>query len=405
MDLITKPRVALVTPYGPILHEDGPKNGATVRTTLFAKELAARGWEVTILSFGEVLGPNQLHRDGVTEITCVAPWTGALQLASRAWARFRRKSHAGRELLAVFDAPARPLDGASQAALRTAHVVHVDFPWLMPTIARALQGSTPIAMTCHNVEHDRYAQIAHNAAPAPARLLWDAVLARRFEAFERAQARNADGLICVTEQDAARFAGERRGHSPIVVSPNPVRPRLAPLTDEPRDARAIFVGSALQPNVDAAYFLCSTLAPALPEVQFTIVGGCGLSLAGTPSNVTISGVVDDVSLQRLYDAHRVAIIPLTTGSGSSTKTIEALAHGLPVVTTATGARGLPSAAEAIHVVRSLPDLTDALARAISQPWTLDHARAAQSVARGYHPERVFADVDALLHELAHRAKG
>ena len=61
-------------------------------------------------------------------------------------------------------------------------------------------------------------------------------------------------------------------------------------------------------------------------------------LGNLPAGVTLRGVVDDIA-----DAYREAscvVVPLQIGSGLKVKVIEAMAHGVPIVTTSIGAQGL-----------------------------------------------------------------
>ena len=54
--------------------------------------------------------------------------------------------------------------------------------------------------------------------------------------------------------------------------------------------------------------------------------------------VLLAGRLDD--LDATYRAARVCVVPLRYGTGTRIKIIEALAYGMPVVTTSKGAEGL-----------------------------------------------------------------
>lgn len=53
----------------------------------------------------------------------------------------------------------------------------------------------------------------------------------------------------------------------------------------------------------------------------------------------------DQQLERLYSSHRVFVAPLLNGTGVATKVINAMAHGIPVVTTEEGTHGIYRDAE------------------------------------------------------------
>ena len=106
----------------------------------------------------------------------------------------------------------------------------------------------------------------------------------------------------------------------------------------------LFIGSfAHRPNVDAMRFFLREVYPllqsTLPRVRLDIIGGNPPpELAEyTSDEVRIRGHVPDVE-PYLRNA-RVFIAPLRFGAGSKGKVGEAMAHGIPVVTTSIGAEG------------------------------------------------------------------
>lgn len=105
---------------------------------------------------------------------------------------------------------------------------------------------------------------------------------------------------------------------------------------------AVFVGSNYGPNNDAARFIATDLAFSLPDVVFGLIGGCVGPLQGLnlPDNVKLLGILDEADKQRWLRAADVALNPLRQGSGTSIKMFDFMAAGVPVLTTAPGARGI-----------------------------------------------------------------
>lgn len=101
---------------------------------------------------------------------------------------------------------------------------------------------------------------------------------------------------------------------------------------------AIYVGSyEYQPNREAADLIASELAPALPEVEFLLVGRNPPD-AGEHPNVHPLGYVEDLAgVLHLAD---IAICPLLRGRGTKLKVMDYLAAGRPVVTTSLGVDGI-----------------------------------------------------------------
>jgi polysaccharide biosynthesis protein PslH len=115
-------------------------------------------------------------------------------------------------------------------------------------------------------------------------------------------------------------------------------------------------GMDYRPNVDAALHLMRSVLPRLhafrPDVRLLIVGRDPLpdlsDAAAAMAGVVVTGAVSDVRpyLQRAT----VYAAPLRFGAGQQNKLLEAMAMGVPVVTTSNGADGLRVGAELPPVI-------------------------------------------------------
>ena len=139
--------------------------------------------------------------------------------------------------------------------------------------------------------------------------------------------------------------------------------------------RAVFMGSGHPPNAEAADFIVRTLAPALPEVGFDIVGSC-LQEGSYPPNVRRHGVVDDAAKNRLLGLADLALNPMAAGSGSNVKVLEYFAHGLPVLSTSFGMRGIQAEAGRDYLEASLDQFAQVLQQAACVPADLAGVGAA-----------------------------
>ncbi|WP_051221499.1 glycosyltransferase [Conexibacter woesei] len=207
----------------------------------------------------------------------------------------------------------------------------------LPLLRRWAPGARLLVDTVdvHWVREARAAEVA--ASPA----LADAAVRTRDR--EAAAYGAADGLIAVSEDDAAAL----RALAPEV----PVAVISLVHPEEPEgpgpQARegALFVGNFRHaPNVDAALFLVGEVWPrvraVLPEARLTLAGGAPppevRALAG--DGVEVTGWVPAIA--PLLEAARVSVAPLRYGAGVKGKIGEAMAHGVPVVTTTIGAEGM-----------------------------------------------------------------
>ena len=232
---------------------------------------------------------------------------------------------------------------------------------------------------------------------------------RRLAAYEERVARSFDGSILVTEREA-RLLRRRVPDHPISVVANgvdleywkPGPPRA------PAEPVLVFTGVMnYLPNVDAVEFFCREVLPIVareePRVRFFVVGrnpSRRVQALGQ-SNVVITGEVPDV---RPYLAQAaVAVAPMRISRGVQNKILEAMAAGLPVVTTTEAIGGTEATAgDGVRVAdapgefaaRVLELLRDDALRA-------DCARRArQYVERCHSWQRHGSEVERLLREVA-----
>jgi len=99
------------------------------------------------------------------------------------------------------------------------------------------------------------------------------------------------------------------------------------------------------PNIDAVLYFWKEILPAIwraiPNARLTIVGARPAAavrrLAADP-RITVTGPVQDI--RPYFKDATVAVCPLRIGAGIQNKILEALAMGVPVVTTPLGAEGV-----------------------------------------------------------------
>jgi len=100
------------------------------------------------------------------------------------------------------------------------------------------------------------------------------------------------------------------------------------------------------PNVDGAQWFMQEVMPLVwarqPSVKIALVGSHPTDEIKSMASdrVLVTGFVSDDELNAWYGRARVAVAPLRFGAGIKGKVVEALAHGLPIVTTSTGCQGL-----------------------------------------------------------------
>ncbi|KRE72874.1 glycosyltransferase [Paenibacillus sp. Soil750] len=117
----------------------------------------------------------------------------------------------------------------------------------------------------------------------------------------------------------------------------------------------LFVGGfGHSPNTDGILWFCRDILPivqqAIPDIHMFVAGSNPPpDVVGLQSDrVTVTGFIPDDVLRQLYGNTKIAIIPLRYGAGVKGKTVEAMRHHMPVVTTSTGIEGLQNIREIIE---------------------------------------------------------
>jgi polysaccharide biosynthesis protein PslH len=144
----------------------------------------------------------------------------------------------------------------------------------------------------------------------------------------------------------------------------------------------IFIGSLdyAPCSIAVEYFLKDILPPLrrlVPTVSFCIVGANPSArlrrLAESIPGVTLTGRVPDTR-PYLAQSH-LSVVPLKSGSGTRLKILEAMAMGLPVVSTTIGAEGLNFRHEHDLLLADTPqDFAVAIARLLENPLLAEQIR-------------------------------
>jgi GT2 family glycosyltransferase/SAM-dependent methyltransferase len=161
--------------------------------------------------------------------------------------------------------------------------------------------------------------------------------------LELALIRATDATLVVTETERRQvLADVRTANVHVVPNVNEVMSRVSPPQSR---AGVIFVGGFEHvPNIDAAIVLVRDVMPhvwrELGDVKVSIIGSSPPPAVRALASelVDVTGWVPE--LDPVLQSARALVAPLTYGAGLKGKVTQALAHGLPVVTTPIGAEGL-----------------------------------------------------------------
>jgi GT2 family glycosyltransferase len=156
-------------------------------------------------------------------------------------------------------------------------------------------------------------------------------------------------------------------------------------------AGLLFVGGfGHPPNVDAMLWFTKEVWPTIlekyPTLHMTIVGSnpsAEIKALSGPM-ITVAGYVPDKRLDELYASHKLVVVPLRLGGGIKGKVVEALWHGLPIMTTPVGAEGILDADTCMGIA-PLDQFGGALLTLLGNSEALKHlARAGQRVLEQHY---------------------
>ncbi|MDQ2974640.1 MAG: glycosyltransferase [Acidobacteriota bacterium] len=255
-------------------------------------------------------------------------------------------------------------------------------------IIRAARSQPLIVCDWHNIESElmgRYSEREGNII----RRSYARRTARLMRNFEQRALDEFDAHVTVSERDAERLRS-LNSKARIFVIENGVdaanhseeqleqayewwRAQQTP-SNPPIRNRIVFVGSMdYHANIDGAVSFSREVWPHLrerkPDLTFTIVGRDPApevrELALTPG-IEVTGTVDDV--RPYYREAIAAVVPLKVGGGSRLKILEAMAAGVPVVSTVLGAEGLELTHDKnILVADTTEKMIEAIVKLIEKP--------------------------------------
>lgn len=180
-----------------------------------------------------------------------------------------------------------------------------------------------------------------------------------------------DGIIAVTEDDRATMRKWMSVERPMEVIPICTDPsNVRAIRRAPQAGDILNVGSMFYPpNVDGALWFCKEILPLLrtrqPDADAWFVGSRPANalrkLSSSHPGIHVTGYVQD--LRPFLKRSAVFIVPLRYGAGMRVKILDALAWGIPIVSTTFGAQGIDVRSEESVLLADTPEeFADAVAR-------------------------------------------
>lgn len=228
---------------------------------------------------------------------------------------------------------------AQLAMSRPWDIVQVESPWLVNQVGKS---GAPTILDTHNVESAIARTLADTDMRRVHRMRWKWEAAKTDRA-EAAAVRAADVVVACSDDDAAAL--EKLGARRTLVVPNGIDTAALAHGWPASEPVLLYVGHfGYRPNEAAAIELVDLVLPrvreSVPDARVHLVGRqpSAQLLRRASEAVRVFGDVPDVT-EHLRQA-RVVVVPLRAGSGTRLKVLEAMAAGIPVVTTSLGGAGI-----------------------------------------------------------------
>jgi len=216
----------------------------------------------------------------------------------------------------------------------------------MAQYAARVTGARKI-LDAHNALWLLYKRLAETMRPGPRKWLLERDW-RLLKEYEGRLCREFDGLLAVSEEDAVALREAAGRDLKITVIPIAVDTDELPVTARaPQANHVLHIGTMYwPPNIDGMQWFIQEAYPhiraARPDVSLDVVGSRPpqelTAFNGNGHNINVTGYVAEV--QPYLEQCGVFIVPLRAGGGMRVKILEALARGLPLVTTSLGCEGI-----------------------------------------------------------------
>ena len=216
----------------------------------------------------------------------------------------------------------------------------------------------------HNVEYllQRRAFRTHLSQPRRAHAaLYSFIQWRRLQRWEARVCRAADTVLAASERDSALLRA--LSGRDVVAVPNGIDLDGIPFRQPEAEGgpNLLFDGTmSFRPNDDAAIWFSRQILPLIrrnrPDVRFWVVGREPspelVAFNFGRNGVAVTGAVP--STEPYWERAGIYVLPMRIGGGVRFKALEAMARGLPLVSTALGMEGTPARPERDYLSAERP---------------------------------------------------
>ncbi len=186
---------------------------------------------------------------------------------------------------------------------------------------------------------------------------------RLLKRYEGRVVREFDAVLAVSEEDKAALLDAAGVTREVTVIPIAIdMDEVQPVERVPEPTHILHIGTMYwPPNIDAVLWFAREVYPLIrqqrADVQFDIVGARPpaeiLALGESGTGINVTGYVEDPT--PYFQQAAAMIVPLRAGGGMRVKILNAMAQGIPIVSTTLGYEGIELAPGGDLLVGDAPD--------------------------------------------------
>jgi glycosyltransferase involved in cell wall biosynthesis len=214
----------------------------------------------------------------------------------------------------------------------------------------------------HNALWLLYKRLWKTMSPGPRKWLlgrdW-----RLLKTYEGRLVREFEAVLIVTEEDKVALLEAAGVEREVTVIPIAIDTKEIKLVARRPDANHVLhIGTMYwPPNIDGVLWFARRVFPLIrqqcPDVQFDVVGARPpqeiVALSGDETGINVTGYVADPT--SYFQRAALMVVPLHAGGGMRVKILNALAQGIPIVSTTLGYEGIKVAPDWDILVGDTPE--------------------------------------------------
>lgn len=288
-----------------------------------------------------------------------------------------------------------------------------DLIWINPLISTAIIPSnliknTPIVVDQHECEDWVYQAYLREGNLGERLLAFINLM--KIKNFKQKIFSQSDAILCVSKEEADFTQRQAKEKVKVLVVPNGVdedffRPPSLFLAE--KNIIILCSNMSIRRNIDAAVWFARNIFPKIraeiPDAEFWIVGknpAAKVWKLNSIPGVKVTGTVQDI--KEYYLKGKVFVSPYRFGAGTKLKVLEAMASGIPIVSTTVGCLGIGLVdGKHLLIADSEADFSNRVIKLLENPELAQRlAEAALSLAKEkYQWKKIVENLEPELLEL------